>query len=145
MAKEQAMGGLEALVFQNVVNQLSVVNEAVAMLRNGSPVAQEHVTQLLRNLAQDPENRNAIAKAGAVPELVRQLETGSEKAMGMAASGLALIALKSAEHRATVTNELRQALRLQQGGCTSACVRGLDRYGRRRELGCKRADRAAAR
>ena len=42
--------------------------------------------------------------------LVRQLETGSEKAMGMAASGLALIALKSAEHRAVVTNELVKLL-----------------------------------
>ena len=109
-AKKQAAGALQALVLRNAANQLAVVNEAVAMLRSGSPQAQEHVTQLLRNLAQDPENRNAIAKAGAVPELVRQLETGSEKAMGMAASGLALIALKSAEHRATVTNELVKLL-----------------------------------
>ena len=80
------------------------------MLKNGSASAQETVTQLLRNLAQDPENRSAIAKAGAVPQLVRQLETGSEKAMGAAASGLALIALKSAEHRATVTQELVKLL-----------------------------------
>ena len=35
---------------------------------------------------------------------------GSEKAMGMAAGGLALIALKSAEFRATVTNELVKLL-----------------------------------
>lgn len=71
------------------------------MLKDGSPSAQEVTTQLLRNLAVDPENRGAIAKAGAVPELVSQLEKGSVKAMGMAASGLALIALKSAEHRST--------------------------------------------
>ena len=101
-AKEQAASALQILVLQNVANQLAIVNEAVAMLKAGSAEAQEHVTQLLRNLAQDPDNRSAIAKAGAVPELVRQLECGSEKAMGMAASGLALIALKSAEHRATV-------------------------------------------
>mgnify|MGYP002841429056 CR=1 FL=1 len=82
----------------------------MSLLGSGSAEAQEHVTQLLRNLAQDPENRSAIAKAGAVPELVSQLEMGSEKAMGMAASGLALIALKSAEHRATVTQELVKLL-----------------------------------
>ena len=49
-------------------------------------------------------------EAGAVPQLVKQLECGSEKAMGMAAQGLALIALKSAEHRATVTHELVKLL-----------------------------------
>ena len=76
------------------------------------------MTELLRNLAQDPENRLAIAKAGAVPELVRQLETGSDNAMGMAAQGLALIALKSAEHRANVTNELVKLL-----GSSKAAVR----------------------
>ena len=109
-ATEQAAGALRTLAHANPANQLSIANELVAMLKNGSPQAQEHVTELLRNLAQDPENRTAIAKAGAVPELVRQLEMGSEKAMGMAASGLALIALKSAEHRATVTNELVKLL-----------------------------------
>lgn len=81
-------------------------SQAVVMLRDGSAEAQEYVTQLLRNLAQDPDNRSAIAKAGAVPELVKQLECGSEKAMGMAASGLALIALNSDKVRATVSNEL---------------------------------------
>ena len=109
-AIEQASSALQKLVQQNEVNQKDVVNEAVSMLKNGSAEAQEHVTALLRNLAQDPENRASIAKAGAVPELVRQLEMGSEKAMGMAAGGLALIALKSAEFRATVTNELVKLL-----------------------------------
>ena len=109
-AISEAAGALQTLVVQNVPNQQSIAAEAVAMLKNGSTQAQEHVTQLLRNLAQDPENRSAIAKAGAVPELVRQLECGSEKAMGMAASGLALIALKSEKDRATVTNELVKLL-----------------------------------
>lgn len=109
-AKEQASGALQTLVLNNVPNQLAVSNEAVAMLRNGSSVAQEYVTTLVRNLAQDPDNRTAIAKAGAVPELVRQLEGGSDKAMSMAASGLALIALKSPEHRALVTKELVKLL-----------------------------------
>ena len=35
------------------------------MLKAGSASAQEEVTTLLRSLAQDPENRSAIAKAGA--------------------------------------------------------------------------------
>jgi hypothetical protein len=62
----------------NGPNQMAVAQETVAMLKNGSPTAQEHVTELLRNLAHDPENRSAIAKAGAVPELVAQLEMGSD-------------------------------------------------------------------
>ena len=97
-------------MLQNTNNQLEIVNDAVEMLKTGSAEAQEHVTQLLSNLAQDPDNRSAIAKAGAVPELVRQLECGSDKAMGMAASGLALIALKSEKDRATVSNELVKLL-----------------------------------
>ena len=106
----QASGALIALATQNVPNQLAVAHEAVSMLKLGSAMAQERITALVRGLAQDPENRSAIAKAGAVPELVSQLETGSERAMGMAASALALIALKSAEHRATVTQELVKLL-----------------------------------
>ena len=109
-AKEQAALALQCLVRDNTQNQLAVVNEAVAMLRSGSAEAQEHTAQLVRNLAQDPDNRTAIAKAGAVPELVRQLECGSEKAMGMAASGLALIALSSEKLRALVSNELVKLL-----------------------------------
>ena len=109
-ACEEAAGALTTLVIQNVPNQNATATEAVEMLKRGSAAAADHVTQLLRNLAQDPENRSAIAKAGAVPELVAQLERGSEKSMGMAAQGLALIALKSAEHRATVTQELVKLL-----------------------------------
>ena len=107
---EQALGALIALAVENAENQTAIADQAVTMLKNGSSMAQEHVTELLRNLAQDPDNRLAIAKAGAVPELVRQLETGSEKAMMMASSGLALIALKSEKIRTSVTNELVKLL-----------------------------------
>ena len=109
-AKEQAAGALQTLVIDNVQNQLAIAYGLVSMLVNGSALAQEHATLVLRNLAQDPENRAAIAKAGAVPELVRQLESGSEKAMGMAASALGRIALQSEAHRATVTKELVKLL-----------------------------------
>ena len=117
-AIEQARGCLQTLVVDNPPNQLAVANEAVAMLKNGSGMAQEHITMLLRNLAEDPENRGAIAKAGAVPELVRQLEEGSVNAISMAAEGLGLIALKSARDRAMVTEELVRLL-----GSTNEIVR----------------------
>jgi hypothetical protein len=93
------------LVKNNLSNQKDIAEGLVELLATGSASAQEHVTQLLKNLARDPENRASIAKAGAVPELVRQLERGSPKAMGMAAQGLALIALRSAEFRSVVTQE----------------------------------------
>ena len=83
-AMDEVQCALQTLVKGSVQNQLTVVTEAVAMLRNGSSQAQEHVTELLRNLSLDPDNRSAIAKAGAVPELVKQLECGSDKAMGLA-------------------------------------------------------------
>jgi vacuolar protein 8 len=103
--KEQAAGALQMLVKNNLSNQKDIAEGLVELLATGSASAQEHVTQLLKNLARDPENRASIAKAGAVPELVRQLERGSPKAMGMAAQGLALIALRSAEFRSVVTQE----------------------------------------
>ena len=68
------------------------------------------MVQLLRNLAHDPQNRDAIAKSGAIPRLVDQLASGSKAAMSMAASALALIALGSEKHRATVTQELVKLL-----------------------------------
>ena len=66
--KEQAAGALETLVKNNPSNQTAIASGLVSMLKTCSVAAQEDVTQLLRNLAQDPENRGAIAKAGAVPE-----------------------------------------------------------------------------
>ena len=107
---EQAAGALISLCVQNVTNQIATAKEAVGMLKRGSSGAAEHVAQLLRNLASVPENRSAIAKAGAVPELVRQLECGSEKSMGMAAQALALIALDSDKSRALATQELVKLL-----------------------------------
>jgi hypothetical protein len=124
-ATEQAALALQRMVVENTPNQLAIVNEAVAMLRGGSAEAQEHVAALLRNLAQDPENRSAIAKAGAVPELVRQLEMGSEKAMGMAASGLALIALKSESIRVVVSNELVKLLSSDKEGVRQRAAEAL--------------------
>ena len=47
---------------------------------------------------------------GGRRQLVRQLEMGSDKAMGMAASGLALIALKSEQIRVVVSSELVKLL-----------------------------------
>ena len=117
-AIEQAAGALQNLAQSNPDNQRDIAQGLVRELSKGSVATCEHVTTLLRNLAHDPKNRSAIAKAGAVPELVRQLECGSEKSMGMAASALALIALKSAEHRATVTKELVKLL-----GSTNESVR----------------------
>jgi hypothetical protein len=109
-AKAQAAGALQTLVVDNVPNQVAVSQDLVRLIKTGSALAQEHVTELLRNLAKNPDNRGAIAKAGAIPELVRQLESGSEKSMEMAAAGLVLISLKSQAEKATVTQELVKLL-----------------------------------
>lgn len=104
--KQHSAGALLNLTKENESNQQDIAEGVVEMLQNGSKSGQEHASQLLRNLAEAPENRYSIAKAGAVPELVRQLERGTPKSMIMAAKCLALIALKSAQHRSMVTNEL---------------------------------------
>lgn len=109
-AKLEAFGALRTLVLENPANQLAIAHSLVEMLKQGSRDAQERVTQLLLTLAQDPDNRASIAKAGAVPELVGQLQNGSERAMGLAASALGQIALQSESHRATVTTELVKLL-----------------------------------
>ena len=105
-SKDHSAGALLNLVKENEENQREVAEGVVDLLQRGSSSGQEHAALLLRNLAEDPENRYSIAKAGAVPCLVKQLENGTPKAMEMAAKCLALIALKSAQHRASVTNEL---------------------------------------
>ena len=109
-AKEQAAGALQTLVINNMPNQLAVAQDLVRMIKEGSLLAQEHVTTLFHGLARDPDNRGAIAKAGAVPELVRQLEGGTEKSMEMAASGLMLVAMKSQDIEASITQELVKLL-----------------------------------
>ena len=105
-AYEQAAGALTNLIQSSATNQRAVSDQLVAMLANGSSGAQEKTTQLLRQLLADSDNRGAIAKAGAIPQLVRQLKEGSEKAQSMAAAALSQIALKSAEYRVQVTQQL---------------------------------------
>ena len=111
--REQAAGALQSLVLDNPHNQQQVAQGLAAMLRSGSATerAQEVVTELLRDLANDTtDNCSALARAGAVPELVKQLECGSPNSMGMAAQGLALIALKLTEQRTAITQELVKLL-----------------------------------
>ena len=109
-SKAQSSSALKKLSLDNYNNQLAIALSLVAMLSKGSAIAREYVTELLKDLMYDPNTRSAIIKAGAVNELVTQLEHGSEKAMRMAASALALIAKRSSEHRVTVTRELVKLL-----------------------------------
>ena len=74
--------------------------------RRSAVEAREHVTLLLRDLALEPENRGALSKAGAIPVLARQLQTGTAQGQALAASALSQIALKSPEHRVQVTQQL---------------------------------------
>ena len=61
------------------------------------------MTQLLYSLSLDSDNRGALAKWGALPQLARKLRDG-QTAQGQthAASALGQIALKSAQHRVQV-------------------------------------------
>ena len=62
------------------------------MLGTGNAEAQEHVTMLMLSLMVDPDNRLAIAKAGAVKRLVKQLKQMiSLKAEELAAAALSYL------------------------------------------------------
>ena len=78
-------------------------------------LAQEQVTELTRDLcvnkddyatASYNENRSAIARAGGIPQLVRQLKTGTDRSQTLAAEALSLIAQRSSELRVQVTQQL---------------------------------------
>ena len=107
-AKEQAAGALSTLVVDHAPNQYAVARELVAMLKNPkSNKAKQHVTHVLRDLSLDPDNRGALSKAGAIPELARQLrDSPTETGQAYAATALSQISLKSPEHRVQVTQQL---------------------------------------
>ena len=111
-AKVEAAGALSTLVISNPANQSSVAHDLVAMLArsSSSTQTQEDVTDLLYNLTLTPENRGALSKWGAIPQLTRQLSEGTPSAQINAASALSQLALKSAQHRVQVTAQLIELL-----------------------------------
>ena len=83
---------LSTLAFNNPSNQLAIATGLVALLGTGNAEAQEHVTMLMLSLMVDPDNRLAIAKAGAVKRLVKQLKQMiSLKAEELAAAALSYL------------------------------------------------------
>ena len=90
--KKEAAGALSTLAFNTPSNQLAIATGLVALLGTGNAEAQEHVTMLMLSLMVDPDNRLAIAKAGAVQRLVKQLKQMiSLKAQELAAAALSYL------------------------------------------------------
>ena len=73
--------------------------------RQCSVSAKEHVTRLVRDLSLDSESRGALAKAGAIPELARQLRDGTPTGQSLAGAALSHIALRSPEVRVQASAE----------------------------------------
>ena len=114
-AAGQAAAALTALATDDLANQQLIAKELVHTLDAGARVeAQEHATRLLGDLATNPAIRGAIAAAGAIPQLVRQLRDGSTGAQEMAAAALSQIALQSTETRVGVIQELVSLLRVKE-------------------------------
>ena len=113
-AVEEASGALTTLVSNNPENRREVASRLVEMLQREDlhdPLeVQECVISLIHNLCLDSDMREPIAKAGGIPELVRQLEGGDSSTQSHAAKALSQIALKSANLRVQVTKELVQLL-----------------------------------
>ena len=111
-AKSEAAGALSMIVVNNPANQSEVANNLVGMLsdKKSSSEARTYITKLLHNLSLDPENRQALSKWGAIPQLATQLSDGTPEGQINAASALSQIALKSAQHRVQVTAQLIKLL-----------------------------------
>jgi vacuolar protein 8 len=110
-AKAQAAGALSVLVVNNEANQIAIADELVKMLIESQSIeTQAQVTSLVHTLSLDPDNRGALANAGAVSQLVKQLQTGSDETQSLAANALSQLALKSTMLRGRVTQELVKLL-----------------------------------
>ena len=107
-AKSEAAGALATLAMGNEKNQHAVAQSAVKMLVKAPPLSPcaLDVCRLLHELALSSENRNALSKAGAIPQLALHLRDGTASGQTMAANALSKIALKSAQHRLQVTQQL---------------------------------------
>ena len=91
-AKAEAVGALSCLARHDFASQLAIATGLVALLGTGSAEAQEHVTSMLIQLAQRPDNRTAIGAAGAIKRLIVQLRGGGETSI-RAQSGAATVLL----------------------------------------------------
>jgi len=99
------------LVVNNEANQIAIADELVKMLIESQSIeTQAQVTSLVHTLSLDPDNRGALANAGAVSQLVKQLQTGSDETQSLAANALSQLALKSTMLRGRVTQELVKLL-----------------------------------
>ena len=80
-AKVQSAVALSTLVLHNEANQLSIASGLVRVLTHGSNEVQEQACDLVKNLSAMPQegadNRAALARAGAIPQLVSTIEPQS--------------------------------------------------------------------
>ena len=133
-AKAEASGALIALAAEHATsgetaerrpNQHTIAARLVALLAAGPDDAAEAVssagglarveacecaTRLLCTLSLDADHREALDRAGAVTQLVRQLKGGSESSQTMAACALPQLARLSSEMRIQVVQQLVQLL-----------------------------------
>ena len=100
-AKEEAVGALSCLAQNDPHNQLAIATGLVALLGSGSAEGQEHVTRMLIKFAEAPDNRAAIAEAGAIERLIIQItdsDNTSLKVQELAAVVLATLSGDSDEN-----------------------------------------------
>ena len=109
-AKEQAAGILQRLANEVPANRIPIAKAVVRVLSSVEPGEDlECVAQLSHDLSLEVGPRNAMVAAGAVPHLVKQIETGTDKACEAAAKALGELAKMNNEAREDVTHELISA------------------------------------
>jgi len=108
-AKQQAAGALHRLAIDVPTNQEAVAEALVRVLASDALDAVYHAVQLADELALDVDACHSMAAAGAIPQLVRQIEAGSEQASAHASKALVQISQASPEWCGEVTHELISA------------------------------------
>ena len=90
---------LDSAEMQDAIIELQSVPNLLALIRNGSPLGQEHAARAIRNLVtRYPvdesliENQLVIVENGTIPDLVQLTKTGSQKAQEIAAAGISELA-----------------------------------------------------
>ena len=108
-AKDQAAGLLTRLAFVKPPNQLKIASQLVAILSNPKADELERASQLAHDLAEHRDACAALADAGVIPLLVKQIEAGTEHSGDFAARTLGYLADVNAERRGEITHQLIHA------------------------------------
>ena len=107
--KQQAAGVLVKLAKDDTTNQESIAKELLTILSNNRAEELDIAATLAYDLSQDEGNARAMAEAGVIKPLVKQLEVGNDIAVEAAAKALGNLGHVDDDKRGEITHLLINA------------------------------------